>query len=521
MKDKILEWVRQSLLKTVVPLKRKVDIALSNFHFSIAFRIAFYYVRLFTFYGIVFFVIVYAVYIKVQSAQYEEYANERVETFASKAVELNNPYKDYQIGIYYYREETDYRNYKREENQELINKYVKMLYEEAINPKRDMGVTLCIRTKDTKEIVYSDITENVEEDRALLDKYSINYQGNGKLIIKDHYYYDNENTTYEVYFQYDITDSINILHQFLLLLIILYMGLVMLVAKFGKVGIERMLQPIKNMSATANRLTVNNLHSERLNVDGTKNELKDLAATINSMLDRIELSYESQKQFVSDASHELRTPIAVVQGYANMLQRWGSKNEDVLQESIEAITNEAKSMQDLVEKLLFLSRHDKKTLKLDKKRFNMKDIVEEMVKETKMVATERLVSSPILEDVTVYGDQQALKQAVRIFIDNAIKYSNRGDRIDISCINDHGTCIVTVKDSGIGMRREDINKVFERFYRSDEVRNGGVSGHGLGLSIAKLIVLKHTGSIKVKSRYKEGSSFSIILPDYYKKGFFK
>ena len=141
------------------------------------------------------------------------------------------------------------------------------------------------------------------------------------------------------------------------------------------------------------------------------------------MLDRIEVSYESQKQFVSDASHELRTPIAIIQGYANLLNRWGSSNPEVLEESIEAIQNEARAMQDLVEKLLFLSRHDKKTLMLNKKRFNMKTMVEDMVKETRLVASNRIIESPILEDVVVYGDKQSLKQAIRIFIDNAIKYS--------------------------------------------------------------------------------------------------
>lgn len=521
MKDKILDFIRKCLMKTFVPLKKRIDNVLSNFHFSIAFRIAFYYVRLFIVYGIIFFIIVYAVYIKVQSQQYVDYAKERIDTFQSGAVSLNRPLEDYNVGIYYYKEEDDYKSYIREDKSELIERYMKLIYEEAVNPKRDQGISLRITEKSSDQEIYNDIDDNVEEDKALLDKYSFNYNKNSKLIIKDHYSFDYEGKTYLAYFQYDITSAMNLLHRFLLLLILLYVFLVIFVAKFGKTGIERLLQPIKNMSATANRLTVNNLHSERLNVAGTKNELKELAGTINSMLDRIELSYESQKQFVSDASHELRTPIAVVQGYANMLDRWGSKNEEVLQESIDAITNEAKSMQDLVEKLLFLSRHDKKTLKLVKTRFNMREVVEEMVKETKMVAKERNISALALEDVIVYGDQQALKQAVRIFIDNAIKYSNTGDSIYISCKNDKGACIVSVEDTGIGMRKEDISKIFERFYRVDDVRNGGISGHGLGLSIAKLIVLKHTGTIKVRSKFKEGSSFSIILLDYYKKGFFK
>jgi signal transduction histidine kinase len=295
-------------------------------------------------------------------------------------------------------------------------------------------------------------------------------------------------------------------------LIILYLLMVYIILRKGKKADIKIFEPVRIMSATANRLTANNLHSERLSVEGTKNELKDLAAVINAMLDRIETSYESQKQFVSDASHELRTPIAVIQGYINMLNRWGTKDEAVLQESVEAIQNEARSMQDLVEKLLFLSRHDKKTLKLTKKRFNMRHVVEDMVKETKLVAPNRVINSPILEDVIVYGDKQSLKQAIRIFIDNAVKYTKDGDQITISCQKQGEECIITIQDTGIGMTKKDMDHIFDRFYRSDYVRNQNISGHGLGLSLAKLIILAHTGKIKVRSQFKKGSSFIITLP---------
>lgn len=136
-------------------------------------------------------------------------------------------------------------------------------------------------------------------------------------------------------------------------------------------------------------------------------------------------------------------------------------------------------MKELVEKLLFLSRHDKKTLYLNRARFNMGHTVEEMVKETRMVEKHRRIEAPVLEDVMVYGDEQALKQAIRVFIDNAIKYT------------------------------------------ADSVRNGGVEGHGLGLSIAKLIILKHVGTIRVRSQFEKGSKFTIVLPDYYSQGFLK
>ncbi len=295
-------------------------------------------------------------------------------------------------------------------------------------------------------------------------------------------------------------------------LIILYIIIVAMIIRKGRKNDDDFIEPIQIMSATANRLTAHNLHSERLNIEGTKNELKDLANVINQMLDRIETSYESQKQFVSDASHELRTPIAVIQGYSNLLDRWGSSNEEVLQESIEAIQNESRTMQDLVEKLLFLSRHDKKTLKLKKRRFNMRPMVEDMVKETKLLAFNRIIKAPELEDVHIYGDEQALKQAIRIFIDNAVKYSKDGDEITILCNNKEGDCVITVRDTGIGMTRKDIEHIFDRFYRSDEVRSQNISGHGLGLSLAKLIVLAHVGKIKVRSQFKKGTSFIITIP---------
>jgi signal transduction histidine kinase len=313
-------------------------------------------------------------------------------------------------------------------------------------------------------------------------------------------------------FQYDLTGAYLICMSLLWKLVIFYLIIVALIIRKGKRSDARLFEPLRVMSATANRLTVNNLHSERLNIEGTKNELKDLAGVINAMLDRIETSYESQKQFVSDASHELRTPIAVIQGYINMLNRWGANNEEVLHESIEAIQNEAKSMQDLVEKLLFLSRHDKKTLKLNKKRFNMRPVVEDMIKETRLVAVNRVINSPMLEDVIVYGDKQSLKQAIRIFIENAVKYTHDGDQITISCQKVNEDCVITVKDTGIGMTKKDIDHIFDRFYRSDYVRNENIEGHGLGLSLAKLIILAHTGKIKVRSQFQAGTSFIITIP---------
>lgn len=280
----------------------------------------------------------------------------------------------------------------------------------------------------------------------------------------------------------------------------------------GRRQLKTILKPIEEMSRAAERLNAGNLNSERLNVEGTKNELKDLAATFNSMLDRLELSYESQKQFVSDASHELRTPIAVVQGYINMLDRWGKSDPEVLEEGLEAIRLESLAMQELVEKLLFLSRHDKKTLKLKREFVNAGEIVSEMVRETRMVAEDRTVESDEIENVTIFADKQSIKQAIRVFTSNAAKYTQSGGHVRLGCRREGKYCAIRIRDDGIGMKKKDVDNIFGRFYRADDVRGRNIAGHGLGLSIALLIIQKHAGSIKVRSKFGEGTEFTILIP---------
>ena len=194
------------------------------------------------------------------------------------------------------------------------------------------------------------------------------------------------------------------------------------------------------------------------------------------------------------------------------MDRWGKRDEEVLEEGIEAIKNESQEMQDLVERLLFLSRHDKKTLKLNKKVCNIKESIEELIKEAVLVAKDRNVEAIVLDDVWVYAEAKAIKQAVRVFIENASKYSAEGDSIYLACEQREKYCVITVADTGMGMQQKDMDHIFQRFYRSDKVRDQKINGHGLGLSIAKLIVMKHAGSIKVRSQYGRGTCFQIFLP---------
>jgi signal transduction histidine kinase len=275
---------------------------------------------------------------------------------------------------------------------------------------------------------------------------------------------------------------------------------------------RRLLQPIADITAHAQMLSENDL-SLRLNVAGAKNELRDLATVFNAMLDRIEAAYNGQKQFVSDASHELRTPIAVIQGYANLLERWAKDDPHVRDEAIAAIVNETGNMKDLVEKLLFLARHDKKTFKLELEHFELRELIEETVRETEMITANHRVETGELTSCILYADRNAIKQAIRVFIDNAVKYTPPGGSIRIACERTQGTVNISVSDNGGGIASADLPNIFDRLYRADAARSGKTTGHGLGLAIARIIVTSHGGKIRVTSQKGAGSTFRIILPN--------
>ena len=275
---------------------------------------------------------------------------------------------------------------------------------------------------------------------------------------------------------------------------------------------KRVLAPIRDIASMAETLSESNL-SNRINIAGTKNELKDLASVINRMLDRIERSYNSQKQFVSDASHELRTPISVIRGYTDMLKRWGKDDPEVLEEGIAAISQETEGMKDLVESLLFLARHDKKTLMMEISAFDPAELVSEVQKEETMVHTAYRFETSVLQSLQIRADRNMMKQVLRILCDNAVKYSQPGTTVTLSCSKDtDGMCCLSVKDEGQGISQEDLPKIFDRFYRSDKARKSDTGGHGLGLSIARIIVIAHNGKIRVRSKPGAGTVFSVLLP---------
>ena len=241
-------------------------------------------------------------------------------------------------------------------------------------------------------------------------------------------------------------------------------------------------------------------------------DLVGVEAAINNLLVRMRDTYRQQARFVNDASHELRTPIAVIQGYANMLDRWGKEDEAILNESITAIRNESDHMNHLVEQLLFLARGDSGRTSVTLEDIDLTAMMQEIYEESFMIDESHPYRyRPEDAPLPIRADAALLKQAVRILIDNAAKYTKEGDEILLSCgRTGPGEVYIQVQDTGIGMEEADVQHMFERFYRSDEVRS--YQGTGLGLSIAKWIVDKHGGHFDILSRTGLGTRIRILLP---------
>lgn len=298
--------------------------------------------------------------------------------------------------------------------------------------------------------------------------------------------------------------------------ITVFIGLIafmlLLSAVFGGMLIRKMLSPVYDMTRTARSISSANDLSTRINIVDSHDELKEMAETFNGMLDRIQDSYEKQRRFVSDASHELRTPLSVVSGYANLLRRWGSQNQDVLQESVGKIIEETDNMQQLVDRLLFLARADQNTQHVRFERFDASDMMHEIAEETRMIDEEHTLQEDVPPGVILTADRALLKQAVRAIVDNSIKYTPPGGKISLSCREMRGCVELEIADTGIGIAEKDLPHIFDRFYKADEARTRGKGSTGLGLSITRWIVERHRGSIRVESKPGEGTKFVICLP---------
>ncbi|MBQ4511993.1 MAG: hypothetical protein II969_03295 [Anaerolineaceae bacterium] len=300
---------------------------------------------------------------------------------------------------------------------------------------------------------------------------------------------------------------------------------------FGTISIRRTLKPIDELTNVAIQLgsQSNDFDEEKfLRLEAAIDDISPMAENarlrtgdqqlaglelaVNNLIERMRDSYRQQTRFVSDASHELRTPIAVIKGYADMLDRWGKTDEKVLTESIEAIKTESEHMNYLVEQLLFLARGDNGKAKMTFAEFDLAQMIREVYEEYVMIDAEHTYHCKAESTVTVFGDISMLKQTARILLDNAKKYTPEGGMINISAGLDGSVPFFSVQDTGIGIDQESLPHIFDRFYRADSSRSRDTGGTGLGLAIARWIVGKHDGRFDVLTREGVGTRITVYLP---------
>ncbi len=270
-------------------------------------------------------------------------------------------------------------------------------------------------------------------------------------------------------------------------------------------------EELQKLSSALDSITAGHLDA-RIPTAKLNAELRPLAQAVNQMLARIDEAYRSQMRFVSDASHELRTPIAVIQGYADLLSRWGTEDPETMRESIAAIRSEAAAMKEMVEQLLFLARGDNESMHIELETVSLAAIASEVQREHELIDKTHLFSADLQGDGIVYADAGLMKQLLRVLVDNSVKYTPAGGRIALALRQDGDIVRLSVQDEGNGIAPDELPRVFDRFYRADRSRARDTGGSGLGLAIAKWIVEKHSGWFEVQSSPGIGSRFTVCLP---------
>ena len=271
---------------------------------------------------------------------------------------------------------------------------------------------------------------------------------------------------------------------------------------------RQVLAPVQRVTHAAARVTGRDL-SQRVPVPRSDDEMRELAVTINHMLDRLQESFETQRRFTADASHELRTPVTAIVGHANYLLRRTQPSATQV-DSLTVIRREGERMAKLVNDLLELARADA-GFSIAKEPMNLVDVVEAVHMEIAPVvgsaAVDVDVPHPVME---VEGDPARLKQVVLNLVQNAL---NAGaQRIHVSLYKEKSEVVLQVLDDGPGIPSEAIEHLFDRFYRVDGARSTRGNGSGLGLAIVRWIVHQHGGTVSVESKLGEGSVFSVRLP---------
>ena len=289
--------------------------------------------------------------------------------------------------------------------------------------------------------------------------------------------------------------------------------IVFLAALGSCVIIGRSLRPLRRITESAREITDGSDLSRRIQLSPGRDEVHELADTFNDMMGRLERSFDAERRFTSDASHELRTPVTVILAECEMAEKMPEDTEAV-QESVTEIHKQARKMSELIGKLLAYTRLEQGTRRIDREELDLSGLVEDVCEEQRTVAARNIrIECETSHDVLVNGDVALLISLVQNLVTNAVKYGKDGGHVWVKVYSEGSKACVSVRDDGIGIGEEDLACIWNRFYQADRSRSDESRGIGLGLSLAQQIARLHGGRITASSRPGEGSEFIFSMPE--------
>ncbi len=275
-----------------------------------------------------------------------------------------------------------------------------------------------------------------------------------------------------------------------------------------------LFRPLEDITTVARQITHADDLSRRVPHSSRTDEIGELARAFNQTLERLERLFRSQQRFLADVSHELRTPLTSVRGNLDLMRRFGRYDE----ESMAVIQDEMERMSRLLGDLLLLARADSGGLPLQHEPVELDNVLFEVYRQVRRIEKPVAVELTAVDQATILGDEDRLKQLVLNMVDNGIKYTPPGGVVKLKLSKDDFWAQITISDTGVGIPAEDIPHIFERFYRVDKARGRAQGGSGLGLAIAKWVTQAHGGHIQVDSVVGQGTTFRIHLPLYQGAG---
>ncbi|MBC2856868.1 HAMP domain-containing histidine kinase [Cetobacterium sp. 2A] len=374
------------------------------------------------------------------------------------------------------------------ESPEIENLYIKIQYHgKTYEDKNTPAIT---------DLVVSDKIQNIDSGKYYAIKTEMNTVGNGEVTVK---------------IIKDMHEELDFINKIKKISIIGFLFVTIFAIYISKNFINKLKPQLKSLENFTNEINLESF-DVKINKENYFEEFSNFIDSYENMLIRIEKQAKSQIDFVNNASHELKTPIFIIRGYIDLIKKWGTSNPEIFKESVQAIQDEVKNMSILVEKLLFISNQD--SILIQSENINLEEIIDEVITEMNIIYPEQKIEFH-RRKLIVNTDWSLLKQVIRNIIDNAIKYGDK-KTVEVFLLERGEYIVIKVKDNGLGIEKDDLDNIFNKFYRVDKSHNKSIGGHGLGLTIVKNIVEILNSRIEIKSEVGEGTEVFIILKNRVK-----